>query len=115
MKQKVRIIRIFALLVLLITFSACKKDVFKVKTEMHYKEQVVAPEGGSGGGMALTLKPNNSAILIEGGDQVALGGYKIQGKILIVKVDNVKEYIFTIVSEQEIHARTGEKLILVQP
>lgn len=115
MKRKVRITQIFALLAIMISFCACEKDAFKVKTEKHFKERVVLPEGRSGGGMALTLKPNNSAILIEGGDLVALGGYQIKGKILIVKIDEVKEYIFTIISEQEIQARTGQKLILVQP
>jgi hypothetical protein len=36
MKPKFRITQIFEQLVILISFSACEKDVFKVKTEKHF-------------------------------------------------------------------------------
>ncbi|MEJ7560777.1 MAG: hypothetical protein WKF66_20870 [Pedobacter sp.] len=101
------------LLLLVICFQACKKDAISVRTEKAYYERVINPPGGWGGdGMGLRLKPNGSAILIEGGDMASEGRYRISGNKLTLRTTSRSEpYKFTIISEQEIHAETGEVLI----
>jgi hypothetical protein len=113
MKQKNKFAPIAVLLALFMSFSACKKDAISVKTDKFYYERVVVPPGGWGGGMSLLLKPNGTARLIEGGDIASDGNYSIKGNELTLRTGNRSDpYLFTIISEQEIQAETGEKLIL---
>ena len=100
------------LILIIIPLNACKKDAISVKAEKFYYERVVLPPGGWGGGMGLRLRPNGTAMLIEGGDIASEGTYNIRGSKLTLRIDGTKPYKFTIISEQEIHAETGEKLLL---
>jgi hypothetical protein len=100
------------LTLLVFSFSACKKDLISVKRQKDYYERVLIPPGGWGGGMGLRLKPNGTAELIEGGDGVSEGNYRISGNKITFRTDSrSKPHYFTIISEQEIHAQTGEVLI----
>jgi hypothetical protein len=102
---------LFAVLILLVfSLNACKKDAISVKTEKAYYERVVLQPGDWYTGMGLRLQPNGKATLIEGGDMASEGHYKIQGNKLTLRIEGFKPRKFTIISEQEIHAETGEKL-----
>jgi hypothetical protein len=101
----------FAVLILLVfSLNACKKDAISVKTEKAYFERVVLQPGDWYTGMGLRLQPNGIATLIEGGDAASVGKYKIRGNKLTLNIVGIKPFKFTIISEQEIHAETGEKL-----
>nr|WP_068886919.1 hypothetical protein [Pedobacter panaciterrae] len=113
MTQKIKITHLFAVFVLFISFSACKKDLISVKTEKSYREPQTVSEGEWYTGMVLTLRPNRTATLILGGDAACEGRYDIKGAKLTFKMSTQKEkYSFTIISEQEIHGENGEKLLL---
>jgi len=53
-----------------------------------------------------------AATLIEGGDMASEGSYRINGDKIILKVPGHKTIRFRIISEQEIHADSGEILFL---
>jgi hypothetical protein len=105
---------ILILLFLSLTFSACKKDAISVESEKVYSENLpVVPGGWGSSSMSLTLRPNGTATLIEGGDMASEGKYKIRGHQIIFKTGSYSDdWKFTIVSEQEIHSPNGNKLML---
>lgn len=109
MKKATTVSKVIILLTVLLSFGACRKDAISVKNEKHYTERVT-------NGMSLLLKPNGSAELIEGGDMVSKGNYKIKGNKLTLRSSNQSsDFNFTIISEQEIQSETGNRLILLQP
>lgn len=114
MKTTTRIFLFVSLIILSFTFNACKKDAISVKSEKTYSENLPQVPGGWGSlSMSLTLRPNGTATLIEEGDMASDGKYKIKGDKLIYKSGSyVKDWEFTIISEQEIHSPNGNKLTL---
>ncbi|RZK24583.1 MAG: hypothetical protein EOO43_07400 [Flavobacterium sp.] len=115
MKAISNICPIVILMILSLTFSACKKDAISVKSEKVYSENLPALPGGWGSlSMSLTLRPDGTATLIEEGDMASEGKYKIKGQQLIFKTGSYPDdWKFTIISEQEIHSPSGKKLRLI--
>lgn len=109
MKQILKFTPIVMLL-LILSFSSCEKEAMSA-TKKSYSERKAIPPGGWGDAMRLELNPNGTARLIENGDEASHGNYSIVGKKLIFKAGSLK-YMFTIISEKELLAETGERLIL---
>jgi len=114
MKAITNVFPIVMLVLLSLTFSACEKDAISVKSEKIYSENLPAEPGGWGSpSMSLTLRPNGTATLIEGGDMASEGRYKIKGNQIIFKSGSqLDDWKFTIISEQEIQSPFGHKLTL---
>ena len=102
--------------VLLITFTACKKDALKIDIEKNYTEQKTTPATDlAGGAMHLSLKPDGIADINPGGDIVYRGTYNISGKKIPVKIPDMDmTYKFTVISELELESETGVRLKLQQ-
>lgn len=100
----------------IVAFSSCKKDALKITTEKTYSQpSVEAAHDLYGGAMSLTLKPGGMASINPGGDIVYSGNYDISGHKITVKVEQTQsKYIFTIISDEEIHGENGEILMLVK-
>ena len=113
MSHKAKTVQLIMLLLLIISFQACKKDAISVKKEKSYHERIDNPTGGwITEGMGIRMQRNGSATLIEGGDMASEGSYRINGDRITLKIPGYKTLKFTIISEQEIHADSGETLYL---
>ena len=116
MMTKITMRNLFCLLIVMLSFGACKKDALEVKQDKTYVQVKDAPPTDlAGGGVDLTLKPDGTAIINPGGDIVWYGTYDISGNKITVKVQQTEsKYKFTIVSNEEIHGEHGEVLKLVK-
>jgi len=113
MNHKAKILQLSLLFFLIISFQACKKDAISVKKEKYYHERIDNPTGGwITQGMGLRMGRRGAATLIEGGDMASEGSYRINGDKIVLKVPGHKTIRFRIISEQEIHADSGEILFL---
>lgn len=104
-----------ALLLTVFCFTACKKDALKVNEEKHYVQTNAQTPSDPLLGTAtdLTLKPNGRANILPGGDIVWTGDYDISGRKLTVTVAELNtKFLFTIISEEELHGEHGEVLKL---
>ena len=103
-------------LMMFISLNACKKDALKVDTEKRYVGETSAPPTDlAGGAMSLVLKPGGVADINPGGDIVYRGSYDISGKKITVKIPDLEmKFRFTIITDQELEAESGEKLRLKQ-
>lgn len=109
---KITMKNLCCLLIIMLSFGACKKDALEVKQQKTFVQVEVAPATDlPGGGINLTLKPDGTANINPGGDIVWSGTYDISGNKITVKVQQIDtKFKFTIVSDEEIHGEHGEIL-----
>ncbi len=108
---------LYILLAATLSLGACKKDALQVKTEKEYIQNTTpgAATGLLGGGLDLILKPGGTASFNPGGDIIWGATYDISGKKITVKVQQLNtKYLFTIISDEEIHGANGEVLKLIK-
>lgn len=107
MKKNILIICFFIALV----GSSCKK-VLDINVDQTFVEVGAKPAGNLGfSGIILTLMPGGKADFLNSGDIMERGTYKINGKNLIIKIDN-KEYKFKVVSTSELKYGNDRTLTL---
>lgn len=114
MKRVTILYSFMIMMILSFTLSSCEKDIISVKSDKIYSENLPVEEGGWGSlSMSLTLRPNGTAILIEGGDMASEGKYKITGDEIIFRTRSYPDdWKFKIISEQELQSPDGKKLML---
>lgn len=102
--------KIYLILLLAISLSACKKDALKVESDKTYVEQGVSSGSGSlgFGGVILKLMPDGNADILVGGDAFSRTTYKIKGDKLTIG-DNEE---FKIISETELRYQNTRVLKL---
>ncbi len=98
--------------IMLLSFSACKKDKISVTTEKTYIQANHTPSGTYDGGWQLTLTPEGIADIIPSGDIIYRGTYKVTGDKIKVKSDG-GNFEFKIITETALkEAKNGTILKL---
>lgn len=104
--------KIYLVLLIAISLSACKKDILKVETEKTYVEEGVSAGTLGFGGIILKLMPDGKADILVGGDVFYRTTYKIKGNKLIVEGEQNDE--FKIISDTELRYQNNRVLKLDQ-
>jgi hypothetical protein len=103
--------KIYLVLLIAISLSACKKDALKVDAEKTYIEQGVSSGTLGFGGVILKLMPDGKADILVGGDAWYRTTYKIKGDKLILIGDTQNDE-FKIISDTELRYQNNRVLKL---
>lgn len=112
---KATIRNLICLLLIALSFTACKKDALQVNEEKRYEQVNAQPATDPMFGTAVTLilRPNGQGYINPGGDIVWPATYKISGKkITVTMEESQRKYRFDIISDEELHGTDGEILKL---
>lgn len=105
--------KIYLMLLVLLSLSACKKDALTIDAEKIYVQSnaAKATDPMFSNALYLSLKPDGIAGINPGGDIIYQASYKIKGdKITVSVTDFNMKFKFIVISDSELHGENGEVL-----